>query len=1029
MLLWDCAAPLIVCYLLAALLIPFLVKHLRQRTFYFAALMPFIALFWTLSHTRQAFATGSQGLADFYQWSTVLNLEIGFRLTGLSWLMLIVINLVGTLILLYCAQYFSENSPRLGQFIAAFLGFAASMSGLVLADHTMTLYFFWEITTFTSFILIGHEAEERASRAAARQAILVTTTGSLSMFAGFVILGIMPGGSFRISELLTVLSSPNDLGTPLDPVTAASGLSLILFAAVTKSAIFPTHFWLPAAMAAPTPVSAFLHAAAMVKAGIYLLARFAPAFARFPGLTWTIVSLGAMTMLLGGYSALRQTDLKLVLAFGTVSQLGLLTMLIGSGSPQLYLAGLCVLSAHSTFKSGLFLTTGTIEKQTGTREFPSLCGLGERSRKLAICALAGILSMSGIPITSGYLGKEHAITSLLNTRIQLESGAILAVLTVGSALTFAYSLRYFWGAFSHKHDRQGTCPHRQKLRATGKTLTIVPGLLTGLSLLLGFLPATLDNFLGQTALQAYGKTPGHLHLWSGIIPGLVTIFILVTGGWLFWIRARLARLQRRLAFSPRWGAQGLYSRTIRSLESSASWLTGKVQTGSLPADLSVIFTVSICAGTICLLGISDMHRWHFADSFGQAFICLALIGMAATCVAAQRRLNAVLALSACGAAVAAVYVLQGAPDLALTQLVVEAITLTLFLLVLRRLPPRFSRRLSRWAPGYRLLMAAACGVGIVLLGLSTSSARVHEPVSNLVTTEGSIFAGGQNLVNILLVDVRAWDTVGELSVLLVAATGVTALIYLRGLSTTLADSQRARRHRLLARARKRREHLKENSAAPQQTWLAVATLISPRRRSILLEVSTRILFHTLLLVSIWLLFIGHNHPGGGFIGGMVAGIAITIRYFAGGRFELLEAVPARPGGVIAIGMTTAVVSALVPLAFGYTILQSVEAHLDLGVLGGLHFTSAMGLDIGVYLLVIGVVLDLLQSLGSEIDRQGESVGHQLPETDITGREDPADHSPDVRDTQEGMVATPSANEEKNLAPVESSVSKPQEAQR
>ena len=722
-------------------------------------------------------------------------------------------------------------------------------------------------------------------------------------------------------------------------------------------------------------------------------------------------------MLLGGYAALRQTDLKLVLAFGTVSQLGFLTMLIGSGSPQLYLAGLCVLAAHSTFKSGLFLTTGTIEKQTGTREFPSLCGLGERSRTLAVCALAGILSMSGIPITSGYLGKEHAITALVGSADNRQSAVVLAVLTVGSALTFAYSLRYFWGAFSHKHDREGACPHRQKLRATGKTLTIIPGVLTGLSLFLGFLPGVLDHFLRQTAIQSYEQDPGNLHLWSGILPALVTVVILAAGFVLFWKRARLARVQRRLAFSPRWSAQGLYSRTIRSLEHGAAWITGKVQTGSLPADLSVIFTVSVVATGVCLLGINDMHSWHFADSFGQAFICFALIGMAAICVASQRRLNAVLALSACGAAVAAVYVLQGAPDLALTQLVVEAVTLTLFLLVLRRLPARFSRRVSRWAPGYRILIAAACGVGIVLLGLSTSSARIHEPVSNLVTTEGSIFAGGQNLVNILLVDVRAWDTVGELSVLLVAATGVTALIYLRGLSTALARSHRERRHRLLMRAQRRRGHLRE------------ITLISPRRRSILLEVSTRILYHTLLLVSLWLLFIGHNNPGGGFIGGMVAGIGITIRYFAGGRFELLEAVPARPGGIIAVGMTTAVVSALIPLAFGYTILQSVEAHLDLGILGELHFTSAMGLDIGVYLLVIGVVLDLLQSLGSEIDRQGESAGHQLPEADITGRQDPKDQAASLPDNDEETLDSSSANKEKDLVQTSLSASKPQEAKR
>lgn len=231
------------------------------------------------------------------------------------------------------------------------------------------------------------------------------------------------------------------------------------------------------------------------------------------------------------------------------------------------------------------------------------------------------------------------------------------------------------------------------------------------------------------------------------------------------------------------------------------------------------------------------------------------------------------------------------------------------------------------------------------------------------------------------------------------------------------------------RAQRRRGHLREKSAGPQQTWLAVATLISPRRRSILLEVSTRILYHTLLLVSVWLLFIGHNNPGGGFIGGMVAGIGITIRYFAGGRFELLEAVPARPGGIIAVGMTTAVVSALIPLAFGYTILQSVEAHLDLGILGELHFTSAMGLDIGVYLLVIGVVLDLLQSLGSEIDRQGESAGHQLPEADITGRQDPTDQVVDSPDNDEETLDSSSAAKEKDLAQTIVSASEPKEAKR
>lgn len=994
---WDGIAPLLILYFAGSLLVPFLVRRFSTRTFLIASLIPAIVLGWTIAHTPVAFAEGPNTLVEVYTWSNVLQLQVAFRLDPLSWLMLVIVNLVGFLILVYSSRYFSDTEPNLPTFIGAFLGFGASMSGLVLAEHTMMIYFFWELTTFCSFLLIGHHYGQARARASARKAILVTTTGSLSMFAGFIVLGLMPGGSFRVSALVRALSGATSELSAVPWNWAFAGMILVLIGAATKSALVPAHFWLPAAMVAPTPVSAFLHAAAMVKAGIYLLARMAPGFSSIHGISALVVAGGLATLLVGGYRSLRQTDLKLVLAYGTVSQLGLITAFLGFGTPGTYLAALALICAHATFKSALFLFTGVIEKKTGTRDLTQICGLGERAKLLATLVALAAVSMAGVPLSAGYLAKEAGLTALLESAgllnpasgvgnlIGIDSWlAVFALLGIvlGSSLTVAYTLRYFWGAFAHKHARKSDCPHRQKTDPVAARLWIIPGFLSILTVALGFMPALFTRATAPLGNRSFPGNPAALHLWSGFTPFALTVLILGLGLLMFYYRPQIARFQRSAAFPKRWSAENLYERSLQRLEYYASAITSKFQTGSLPLDLTVVFSVALVAGVAATLaGVKLPSEVLIADSHGQIIIAIATIIATALTVFSRRRVHAVLALSATGAGIVAMFVLHGAPDLALTQLVVEAVTLVVFLLVVRRLPAVFSRRPEKAGTYLRAALAICLGLGIVFLGLVTMNSRIHEPVSSLLPYEGATFGGGNNLVNVVLVDVRAWDTVGEISVLLAAATGVTALVYLQALSKKLQEAPRSRRRSIRQQAHQRRQKVAAELSSPWtgRVWLAATSMLDPRRRSVVLEVSVRLLFHTLLLVSIWLLLIGHNSPGGGFAGGMVAGIALIIRYFAGGRWELEEAAPVNPGKVLGVGLFVAVASALAPALFGKSVLQSTLLDIDLGWLGQIHLSTAIGLDIGVYILVIGVVLDLLSALGAEIDRQGEYSGAQVPE--------------------------------------------------
>ena len=933
-------------------LIP-LTRFLGRRIFLVAALVPLAAFVFTLFQGPTVLA--GNVVSESYQWVPELGLALSMRMDVLSWVMTLIVTGVGSLVLVYCARYFSTGEEALARFVATLLAFAGAMYGLVLADDVYLLFIFWEATSVLSYLLIGHYTERKASRGAALQALLVTTLGGLAMLVGLVLLAVTTG----TASLSGIIEA-----APEGPLVIVAIL-LVLVGALSKSAIFPFHFWLPAAMAAPTPVSAYLHAAAMVKAGIYLIARMAPGFAETPGWRETLVVLGVVTMLLGGWTALRQTDLKLVLAHGTVSQLGFLTVVVGYGTRATALAGLALLLGHALFKSTLFLAVGIIDHRAGTRDMRRLSGLGREAPVLATISALALLSMAGLPPLLGFVAKEAVFTALLE---DAEAGAFLGWVALigvalGSILTVAYSARWFWGAFFRKKDVDTVRPVHENI-----DFLLAPGILALSGLVLGIFANVVDPSVSLYSKQfpAGSGEDYHLALWHGLEPALaISAVTLIVGLLLF--RAR----GRRIVVGPgsRYSATDAYGAVMGSIDRTAARTTGITQRGSLPFYLGVILAVFIAAlGTTLIFNRtwpSDIRLWDYP---AQLAIGVVMIIGAFAATRATKRFQAVVLVGVTGFGMSAIFALQGAPDLALTQILVETMTLVAFVLVLRRLPARLG---VRNGSGHRAIRAAiGIGVGVVmaLVALVALGSRSELPISlewpELAYTQGH----GTNVVNVVLVDLRGWDTMGELSVIIAAATGVASLIFLRTRTDNLPRESGTSSRKTL-RARMAVDTTSGDGG--RGAWLLAGRTLATRNRSILLEVVVRLIFHSLIILSIYLLFAGHNAPGGGFAAGLVTGLAFTARYLAGGRHELAAAAPFDAGKVLGTGLTIAVGTALVPLFFGVDALTSTWIEGEVWLFGHLEFVTSTFFDIGVYFVVIGLALDVLRSLGAEVDRQQE----------------------------------------------------------
>ncbi len=754
-------------------------RRLGGWAFCAAAVAPAATLAWLAWNSPGAL---DGGITSSVSWVPALGLELDLRLDGFGLLMGLVISGIGVLVLAYARWYFASRDD--GSKAAALLvAFAGAMFGLVVADNVFVLFGFWELTTVASYLLIGLEDTKAPARASAQQALLVTGAGGLAMLGGLVLLG-QAAGTWSLSG---ILADP-----PAGGVVPVA-LGLVLAGAFTKSAQVPFHFWLPGAMAAPTPISAYIHSATMVKAGVYLVALLAPAFAGL--VQWwrpVVMGVGLATMVWGAGRALRQNDLKLLAAFSTVSQLGLMVVLFGAGVPALAAAGSVVLLAHSLFKALLFMVVGVVDHHAGTRDIRHLGGLTSRLPAATGLATVAVASMAGIPPLLGFIGKESAYEGFVAQLGEPGWALATAIVVAGSSLTVAYGVRFLWGGFGSlatvvtpfspgeqvPADRTpGEVGHHETL---GSWSLWPPAVMALLTLALGLVPGSLDGLVEGATLSLEGRDTAsggsvHLAIWHGLTPALgLSVVALATGAALVVLRGRLERLQSR--FGGFGGGSQAYRWCLRQLLHWADRITGIVQSGSLPTYLVVILATLVLLPAVALVQVRDVDlSVVVAESPLQAVVAGLVIAFALATAAARRRITAVLLVGGLGFGITVLFVVQGAPDLALTQLLVETLSLVMFALVLRRLPDRFRAPRGGLPRPLRAVVAVTVGVVVTAFAVVAASSRTEVPVSHEQIARAEPEGGGRNVVNVIINDIRGLDTLGEITVLVTAALGVAGL--------------------------------------------------------------------------------------------------------------------------------------------------------------------------------------------------------------------------------------------------------------
>ncbi|MFO7982173.1 MAG: putative monovalent cation/H+ antiporter subunit A [Desulfuromonadales bacterium] len=711
-------------------------------------------------------AAGGTVLQSF-PWLPAAGISLSFYLDGLSLIFALLVTGVGALIYVYAGSYLAGHRD-LGRFYLFLSLFMAAMLGLVLAGNLITLFIFWELTSFASYFLIGFEYREETSRRAALQALLVTGIGGLALFAGFLLLG-GAAGSFELVEVLG-----QGEAVRADSLYPAI-LVLVLAGAFTKSAQVPFHFWLPSAMAAPTPVSAYLHSVTMVKAGVYLLFRLSPVLGGTVSWQTALVIFGGATMVTGVVMAVVQTDLKRILAYTTVSSLGTLVFLIGLGVPLALEAALVYLVAHAFYKGALFLVAGAVDHGTGTRDLKQLGGLFRTMPVIGTAAVLAALSMAGVPPLFGFLGKElfyDAVMSAPRGAVSLSSIAFLANLLMVAAAGLL-GLRPFFGRSPDGMSE----PH-----GTPVALALGPILLAGFGLAAGLLPWLVDSSLLSPALQAVspGADPVHLSLWHGLNPVLaLSVLTLLAGAGFYSVIGKVRTLAGRLPPLSRVGPDQGYDQVLRGLNLLARWQTRMLQNGRLR-----IYLLTIVITTIGLTGFTLASRAaiQLAPSYipllpRDVVIGAMILAAAGVAVRTGSRLTAIVAMGVVGFGIALVYVQFGAPDVAMTQFIIETMTVVLFVLVFHRLP-LFSRMVSKKGRQMDTLVALGAGGMMTMLTLVVLTERHGSRVAGFFAEQSWPAAHGRNLVNIILVDFRATDTLGEITVLALAGIGILALLNL-----------------------------------------------------------------------------------------------------------------------------------------------------------------------------------------------------------------------------------------------------------
>ncbi len=905
--------------------------RVNRRGFAVAAIAPSATLVWLVPRLGDLIGGGAGGPVHLEQvdWVAGLDIAIDLRVDAFSAVMLLLVTVVGLAVCCYALGYFSSSKPGVARLAGLLTMFSGAMTGLVVSDHLLTLFLFWELTSVTSYALIGNDDRIPRARDAALQAILITGAGGLAMLAGLVIIG-QSVGTYRLSELTVVLAE-----NPPSGVLVGVAALLVLIGAFTKSAQWPFSGWLPGAMVAPTPISTYLHAATMVKAGVYLVARLAPVLSVLAMWRPVVLSVGAVTMIFGGWRALRQVDLKVLLAHGTVSQLGFLMLLFGAGTYDLAQAAVVLILAHGAFKAALFMVVGVIDHQTHTRDVRRLASLGRGWTTVKVTALVAAASMAGVPPMIGFIGKEKALLASAEGAFG-GSWAVATLIVVGSVLTFAYSGRFVLGVFGRLVDQSAADDeHPLVTEAPAPSLAFVaPGaLLAGLSLAAGLAPILVDGLVRAATVALHVDShPKPVVLWAGFNSALVlSLIVIVTGAVMMLLNPRVTRLQaaihRPIVAVPT--AERTFWLLVSGVLRNAKRITRVVQNGSLPVYLMVILGVASITMLVPVISALDGST-PVIDTWLHLPVMAIVVTAAVGASVVRRRIAAALMLGAAGYGMAGFYVIQGAPDLALTQFAIETLATVLFVLVLRVLPRSFEDRTPAVTGSVRLLVSAMVGVGVFVFALAAAQGRddVDSSSISMEMLERTVPDGkGSNAVNVILVDFRGLDTLGEITVLLVAGLGVVAL------------ARTARR----------------------------TTLASNVLRSPVVDASVRVLFGSIAVLSLYFLFAGHNQPGGGFVGGLTAGAAISLVFVAGGLESVRALLPVRPWVVLGSGLAVAVGTALTPILLGGAVLEHALFTIDLPLIGMLKATSALPFDIGVYLVVVGLVLMAYEAFGEDVD--------------------------------------------------------------
>lgn len=917
--------------------------RLRHRAFWVGAAAPAVTLAWLVANLGRVL-DGNPPVCRV-PWVGALDLSLDLRLDGLGATLALIVAGIGFLVMVHSAGYFAGRGHDLGRLAGLLVVFGGAMVGLVLADHLLALYAFWEITTVTSYLLIGHDHRELAARRAALQAVLVTGAGGLAMLGGLVLLG-QAADTYRLSELAAAHPSGQ-------AVTGA--LALILIGAFTKSAQYPFHAWLPAAMAAPTPVSTYLHAATMVKAGVLLVARLAPVFAAVGFWRPLVLTVGAVSLVAGGLRALRQDDLKLLLAHGTVSQLGFMMVLFGAGTPALTAAGWDLLVAHALYKGALFMVVGLVDVSTGTRDRRLIPALrGGRWRAVEGATIAAAVSMAGVPLGVGFVAKEAAYDGLAGASFGAH-GLVLAAVVAGSMLTVAYSWRFYDGAFGAARRRAR--PPAGDPVAPPSGMFLGPAVVLGAAgLALGVAPSLADPLVTATVRNLGDpRARVHLALWHGpTLAVALTLLTLAGGAALAWAGPRigpaLAAAGRRVP-----AADTAFWAGTRRLTTVSRRITGVVQNGSLPVYAGVILATAAALPAVVLLtgwswpsGIPIVDR--AADVPVVALLATAALGAASI----RRRFSAALLLGTAGYSMAALFVLYGAPDLALTQVAIETLSTVLFVLVLRRLPDRFERQASSRRRVLRLGIAGAVGVMVFVFALAAAGSHPGRPFAGGIVDRALPDGGGRNVVNVVLVEFRGLDTLVEITVLAAASIGAVAL----------------------ARAGRVPRAVRAGGPAPPR-GAGPSPASPPMTRIVFVDVTLRIVFYAVLMVALWLLFAGHNQPGGGFVAGLLAGAAVALQFIAGGMPSVLALSRFKPWTVLGAGLLTAALTAALPLVFGHPVLHSFARTFDVPVAGAVKVSTALAFDAGVFATVVGMILMVFEAFGD--DPEGHPAERPAPE--------------------------------------------------